>query len=89
MNVPSIQGGNQVISHPKGMLMLDGVKDVVSTLLFPSFEILIRHIAVHVGEAAGSALFAFDLCNRFHSSLLRPIFPGQGITMKNRIPKTR
>jgi hypothetical protein len=87
MKIMSIQGRNQMISHPHGMFMFDNVEDVVATLPLPSVEVLVGQIGVHIDQTAGAALFADNSLIRSHSSLLIPIFPDRS-NHGNHIPKT-
>jgi len=87
VKIMPIQGRNQVISLPHGMLMFNNVQYVIPAFLPPSFDILVAQIGVYIGQTAGAALLAGYFLIRIHSSLLTPIFSDR-ITMENRIPKT-
>jgi len=86
MKVTPIQGRNQMISLPHGVIMFNNVQDVVPAFPGPSFNVFVSHIGVDIGETAGAALFAGYFVIRIHSSLLSPIY-SDGITMDNHVPK--
>jgi len=70
MKVVPIQGRNQVISNPHGMLMFDDVQNVIPAFPIPAFDVFTTRIGADMGQTAGAALFAGYSLIRIHSYLL-------------------